>query len=421
MNPNHANGGATEPRWSVREFWAVLGVALEALRRNKMRSGLTALGIIIGVASVIAMIGIGQGSRSAIEAQISSLGTNLLMVYPGIATQSGARIFTGQPTLTEEDAAAAASECPSVASVSPYSRTAAQVVRGDLNWGTSIQGVGVQFPSIRAWNAERGAFFGDSEVRSAAKVCLLGSTVADALFENENPVGQTVRIKNIPFRIIGVLERKGASLMGQDQDDTVLVPYSTVMRLLKGATKIDLFLASAVSSQAVGEAQKEIDALLRQRHHIQGEQDPDFLIRTQEEISEAAGETSRTLSLLLATVASISLLVGGIGIMNIMLVTVRERTREIGLRLAIGAKRRDILIQFLIEALTLSVAGGLIGISLGIGASGLLARRAGWSIVLSPRGIAIAFGFSAAVGVCFGFFPARRASRLNPIQALRYE
>jgi putative ABC transport system permease protein len=405
----------------VREFWILFGVAIEAIRRNRMRSALTALGIIIGVASVIAMISVGQGSRAAVQAQISSLGNNLLMIYPGTATQSGARIFTGQPTLTEEDADAVSAECSSIAYVSPYSRTAAQVVRGDLNWGTGIQGVGIQFPSVRSWNVQKGSFFGDSEVRSAAKVCLLGSTVADALFESEEPVGQTVRIKNVPFRVIGVLEKKGGSLMGQDQDDTVLTPYTTVMRFLKGATKIDLFLASAVSSSAIGEAQKEIVALLRQRHRIAPGQDADFLIRSQQEISEAAGQTSRTLSLLLATVASISLLVGGIGIMNIMLVTVRERTREIGLRLAIGAKKRDILTQFLVEALTLSVAGGVIGVAVGIAVSRLLARRAGWPIVLSPLAIAIAFGFSAAVGIFFGFYPARKASRLDPIQALRYE
>jgi putative ABC transport system permease protein len=405
----------------MREWWAVLGVALESLRRNKMRSALTALGIIIGVASVIAMIGIGQGSRASIQEQISSLGTNFLMVYPGTATQSGARIFTGQPTLTEEDVVAVSSECPSVAAVSPYSRTAAQVVAGDLNWGTSIQGVGAQFPLIRSWNVQRGTFFGDSEIHSAAKVCLLGSTAADALFQNENPVGQMVRIKNIPFRVIGVLESKGGNLMGQDQDDTVLAPYVTVMRFLKRAAKIDLFLASAVSPESVEEAEKEIDALLRQRHRIPPGQDADFLIRSQQQIAEAASETSQTLSLLLATVASISLLVGGIGIMNIMLVTVRERTREIGLRLAIGARRRDILVQFLIEALTLSLAGGLLGIGIGILTSRVIAQRVGWPIVLSPEGIAVSFSFAAAVGIGFGFFPARHASRLNPIQALRYE
>jgi putative ABC transport system permease protein len=405
----------------VRELWVLFGVAVEAIRRNKTRSALTALGIIVGVACVIAMIGVGEGSQAAIQAQISSLGTNFLMVYPGVATQSGARVFTGQSMLTEDDIAAVRSECASVAHVSPYCRTAAQVVSANVNWGTGIQGVGVEWPDVRSWNVEKGIFFNDSEVRSADKVCLLGSTVANALFENQNPVGEALRIKNIPFRVIGVLEKKGGSLTGQDQDDTVVVPYTTLMRLLKGTTRIDLFLASAISPEAVAQAQKEIEALLRQRHRIAPGQDSDFMIRSQQEISEAANETSRTLSLLLTTIASISLLVGGIGIMNIMLVTVRERTHEIGLRLAVGAKKRDILTQFLIEAITLSVAGGVVGVAAGIAASRLLARRAGWPIVLSPEAIAIAFGFSAAVGIFFGFYPARKASRLDPIQALRYE
>jgi putative ABC transport system permease protein len=405
----------------VREVWVLFGVAIESIRRNKMRSALTALGIIIGVACVIAMIAVGQGSRASIQAQISSLGTNFLLVIPGVATQSGARIFTGQSTLTEDDVAAVASECLSVAYVSPYSRTAAQVVQGDLNWGTGIQGVGVQWPSIRSWAVERGAFFDDSDVRTGARVCLLGSTVVNALFGNEDPVGQTVRIKNVPFRVVGVLETRGGSLMGQDQDDVVVAPYTTVMRLLKGATKIDIFLASAISPGAVDQAQKEIEALLRQRHRIAPGEDSDFIIRSQQEISRTANETSRSLSVLLATVASISLVVGGIGIMNIMLVTVRERTREIGIRLAVGAKKRDILTQFLIEALTLSVTGGLFGVLVGIVASRVLAREAGWPVVLSSAAIAIAFGFSATIGISFGFYPARKASRLKPIEALRFE
>lgn len=405
----------------MREVWVLFGVAIESIRRNKMRSALTALGIIIGVACVIAMIAVGQGSRASIQAQISSLGTNFLLVIPGVATQSGARIFTGQSTLTEDDVAAVASECLSVAYVSPYSRTAAQVVQGDLNWGTGIQGVGVQWPSIRSWAVERGAFFDDSDVRTGARVCLLGSTVVNALFGNEDPVGQTVRIKNVPFRVVGVLETRGGSLMGHDQDDVVVAPYTTVMRLLKGATKIDIFLASAISPGAVDQAQKEIEALLRQRHRIAPGEDSDFIIRSQQEISRTANETSRSLSVLLATVASISLVVGGIGIMNIMLVTVRERTREIGIRLAVGAKKRDILTQFLIEALTLSVTGGLFGVLVGIVASRVLAREAGWPVVLSPAAIAIAFGFSATVGISFGFYPARKASRLKPIEALRFE
>ena len=403
------------------KFLTILKVGLKAIARNKMRSVLTALGIIIGVACVIAMISVGQGSQAAIQAQISSLGANFLMIFPGIATQSGARIFTGQSSITEDDVAAVKAECPSVAYVSPSSRSAGQVVAGNLNWGTSIQGVGVDWPFVRSWNVEKGAFFGDSEARSAAKVCVLGSTVATALFGDQNPVDQSVRIKNIPFRVIGVLETKGGSTMGQDQDDTVIAPYTTVMKLLKRTTKIDMFMASAVSRQAVDQAQAEIEALLRQRHRIGPGQDTDFMIRSQQEIAQTADQTSRTLSVLLASAASISLLVGGIGIMNIMLVSVTERTREIGIRMAIGAKGRDILLQFLIEAVTLSVAGGAIGIGLGVGVSQFLAWKVRWPIVLSPAAVVLAFGFSAAIGIFFGFYPARKAAQLDPIEALRYE
>jgi putative ABC transport system permease protein len=405
----------------MSKFVTILKVGLKAIARNKMRSVLTALGIIIGVACVIAMIGVGQGSQAAIQAQISSLGTNFLMIFPGVATQSGARIFTGQSTITDDDVAAVKAECPSVAYVSPSSRSAGQVVAGNLNWGTSVQGVGVDWPFVRSWNVEKGAFFGDSEVRSAAKVCILGSTVANALFGDQNPIDQSVRIKNIPFRVIGVLETKGGSTMGQDQDDTVIAPYTTVMKLLKRSTKIDMFMASATSRQTVDQAQVEIEALLRQRHRIQPGQDSDFMIRSQQEIAQTADQTSRTLSLLLAAAASISLLVGGIGIMNIMLVSVTERTREIGIRMAIGAKGRDILTQFLIEAITLSVAGGAIGIGLGVGVSQVLAWKARWPIVLSPGAVVLAFGFSAAIGIFFGFYPARKAAQLDPIEALRYE
>jgi putative ABC transport system permease protein len=404
----------------LHRFGILFRVAMTAIGRNKTRSALTALGVIIGVACVLTMIGIGQGSRAAVAAQISSLGTNFLLVIPGAATQSGARIFTGQPTLTEDDAAAVAAECPSVAYVSPFSMTGAQVVFGDQNWGTRIQGVGADWPCVRSWNAARGDYFGEAEVRSAARVCLLGSTVANALFDRD-PVGETVRIKNVPFRVVGVLERKGASLTGQDQDDTVVAPYTTVMRVLKGATKIDLFVASAVSSDAVEAAQNEIEALLRQRHRIRPGMDPDFFIRSQQEISETAEQASETLSLLLAVVGSISLVVGGIGIMNIMLVSVHERTREIGLRRALGARRRDILTQFLVEAVTLSIGGGILGILVGIAASRIVTWKARWPVGVSPLAIAVGCGFAIGVGVLFGFFPALRASRLKPIEALRAE
>jgi putative ABC transport system permease protein len=403
------------------KFLTILKVGLKAIARNKMRSALTALGIIIGVACVIAMVGVGRGSQAAIQSQINALGTNFLMVFPGVATQSGARIFTGESTLTEDDVAAVRAEAPSVAYVSPMSRSSGQIVYGSANWGTQVQGVGVEWPFIRSWNTSQGTFFGDNEVRSATKVAVLGSTVATALFGDQNPIGATIRIKNFPFRVIGVLETKGGSTQGQDQDDTVVAPYTTVMRLLKGRNRIDMFMASAVSADAVAQAQTEIDALLRQRHRLQPGQDSDFMIRSQQEIAETANETSRTLSILLASAASISLLVGGIGIMNIMLVSVTERTREIGIRMAIGAKGKDILTQFLVEALTLSIAGGLIGIVLGVGASRILAWKAQWNIALPPESILLAFGFSVAIGVFFGFYPARKASRLDPIEALRYE
>jgi putative ABC transport system permease protein len=405
----------------VLKFLTILRVGLKAIARNKMRSALTALGIIIGVACVIAMVGVGKGSQAAIQSQINALGTNFLMVFPGVATQSGARIFTGESTLTEEDVAAVRAEAPSVAYVSPMSRSGAQVVYGNSNWGTQVQGVGVEWPFIRSWNVAQGNFFGESEVRSATKVVVLGSTVATALFGDQSPIGATVRIKNFPFRVIGVLETKGGSTQGQDQDDTVVAPYTTVMRLLKGRNRIDMFMASAVSQDAVEQAQTEIDALLRQRHRLPAGGDADFMVRSQQEIAQTANETSRTLSILLASAASISLLVGGIGIMNIMLVSVTERTREIGIRMAIGAKGKDILTQFLVEALTLSIAGGLIGILLGVGASRILAWKANWNIALPPESILLAFGFSAAIGVFFGFYPARKASRLDPIEALRYE
>ncbi len=403
------------------KFLTILKVGMKAIARNKLRSALTALGIIIGVACVIAMIAVGGGAQAAVQAQINSLGSNFLMIFPGIATQSGARIFTGQSTITEDDVAAVKAECPAVAYVSPAVRSAGQIVAGNGNWGTSVQGVGVDWPFIRSWNVEKGAFFGDSEVRSAAKVAILGATVANSLFPDGNAVDQMIRIKNIPFKVIGVLESKGGSTMGQDQDDTVIAPYTAVMKLLKRTTKIDMFMASATSRDTVDEAQTQIEALLRQRHRLQPGQDSDFMIRSQQEIAQTADQTSRQMSALLAAIASISLLVGGIGIMNIMLVSVTERTREIGIRMAIGAKGRDILTQFLIEALSLSIAGGAIGIALGIGTSRFLAWKQQWPIVLSPTAVLLAFGFSAAIGVFFGFYPAQKASRLDPIEALRYE
>jgi putative ABC transport system permease protein len=396
-------------------------VGFLAIARNKLRSALTMLGIIIGVACVITIVALGAGASKSIQSTINSLGTNFIMVMPGAAMQSGARMFTGESKLTPEDAQAIKAEAPAVAYVSPNVRASGQVVAGEMNWSTSVSGVDVDWPFIRAWNVDQGAFFTEGDVRTSAKVCVLGATVAENLFPSGDAVGQGIRIKHVPFRVVGVLERKGGSMMGQDQDDQIIAPYTTTMKQLQGRSRIDMVLISAVSGDQVGEAQTEITALLRQRHRIQPAQDNDFQIRSQEEIASTAAQTSQTLSYLLIGVAAVSLLVGGIGIMNIMLVSVTERTREIGIRLAIGAKGRHVLLQFLLEAISLSAAGGLIGIALGVIASNLVSKMAGWATTVSTGSILLAFGFAAAIGVFFGFYPARKASRLDPIDALRYE
>jgi len=408
-------------RVSLLRLWNITKVGLMAISRNKMRSALTMLGIIIGVACVIAMVAVGSGASSSIQSTISSLGTNFIMIFPGAATQSGARIFTGESKLTPEDVEAIKTEAPAVAYASAGVRAAGQVVAGELNWGTSIYGVDVDWPFIRAWNTSQGAFFTEGDVKTSAKVCVLGSTVADNLFPAGDGVGQAIRIKHVPFRVVGVLEKKGGNMMGQDQDDQIIAPYTTVMKQLQGTAKLNLIYVSAAGSDQVPEAEKEIEALLRQRHRLQPGQDSDFTMRSQEEIASTAAQTTQTLSILLGSVAAISLLVGGIGIMNIMLVSVTERTREIGIRLAIGAKGRHVLIQFLLEAVALSVAGGAIGIGIGVTASHLISKFAGWPTNVSTGSIALAFGFAAAIGVFFGFYPARQASRLDPIDALRYE
>ncbi len=399
----------------------IVKVGLQSIARNKMRSALTMLGIVIGVACVIAMVAVASGASRSIQAQIDALGTNFLMIFPGTTTSSGARMFSGSSNLTVEDAAAIRADCPSVAYVSATARSSAQVVAGELNWATQIQGVDVDFPFIRSWNVSAGDFFTDADVRAATKVAVLGRTVSDALFPAGDAVGSTIRIKNVPFRVVGVLEKKGGSTMGQDQDDAIVAPYTTVMKRLEGRSRVGMILAAAKSPDRVGEAQSEIDTLLRQRHRIGPGQDADFMIRSQEEMASTAAASSKTLSVLLGSVAAISLLVGGIGIMNIMLVSVTERTREIGIRMAIGAKGRHVLAQFLLEAVVLSVVGGLAGIVLGVGASEIIARYAGWPVALGPGPIFMAFGFAALIGIFFGFYPARRAAALDPIDALRFE
>ncbi|MGH9441099.1 MAG: ABC transporter permease [Thermoanaerobaculia bacterium] len=398
----------------------ILKVGMQAIFRNKLRSALTMLGIIIGVGCVIAMIAIGAGASESIQSQIESLGSNFIMIFPGASTQGGAHLFSDQSMLTEDDANAIKADCPSVAYVTPVARTTAQIVSGETNWGTSIQGVGVEWPLVRTWNTVQGAFFSDSDVRAATKVCVLGGTVNDNLFPASNGVGQMVRIKNVPFKVVGVLEKKGGSMMG-DQDDVVIMPYTTALKRLIGRTKLNSIYVSATSVGTVDQAQEEITALLRQRHHLGPNQDSDFTMRSQQEFAQMSEQSSKTLSLLLASAAAISLLVGGIGIMNIMLVSVTERTREIGIRMAIGAKGAHVLVQFLIEAVTLAVFGGVIGIAAGIGASAIVSSKGGLPVHVSPASILLAFGFSAAIGIFFGFYPARKASRLDPIDALRYE
>ena len=399
----------------------IVKVGLRSIVRNKLRSALTILGIVIGVGCVIVTGGIGSGASASIQANINSLGANYIMIFPGAVTQGGARIFSAQSSLTEDDAKAIKSECPSVAYVAGGVRGGGQVVAGENNWATEIFGSDVDWPFIRSWGLAKGTFFTESEVRGAAKVAVLGNSVKENLFPDSDPIGAVIRVKNVPFKVVGVLEKKGGSTMGNDQDDQIVIPYTTAMKRIVGTTRLGIVQVSATSSDAIQESMAEIKALLRQRHRIGPGQDDDFMLRSQDEIAASANETTKTLSMLLASIAVVSLVVGGIGIMNIMLVSVTERTREIGIRMAIGAKSRHVLAQFLLEAVTLSVVGGGIGVALGIGVSRLIAKYAGWPVSVDPSSIAIAFGFSALIGIFFGFYPARKASALDPIEALRYE
>jgi putative ABC transport system permease protein len=406
----------------MRRILATLRIALMALLRNKMRTFLTMLGIIIGVGAVIAMISIGTGARSQLEQQIASLGQNVIMVFSGSFRRGGvASGMGGAGTLDLADVRAIASEVPGVAAVSPEVRAAGQLIAGNRNWNAQIIGVGPDYLQIRNWPLSSGTMFADPEVRSAAKIALLGSTVARELFGDGDPVGEVIRIRNIPFVVMGLLASKGTSMMGQDQDDIVLVPYTSAMTRLTGSTTLRGMLIQTQSPQIMPTVQQEITDLLRQRHRIPEGGDDDFTIRTQAEITEFATSTSRIMTVLLGAIASVSLVVGGIGIMNIMLVSVTERTREIGIRMSVGAKGRDILFQFLIEAIVLSALGGLIGIALGIGTSTFLARQMNWPTLTPIDAVLIAFLFSAAIGIFFGFYPARKAARLDPIESLRYE
>ena len=381
------------------------------------------LGIIIGVAAVIAMLAAGRGARDSVQNSIASLGTNVISVYPGSRNQFGVRLEAGAGNrLTAEDAEAIRREAEAVRYISPISRTGVQVKFGGKNWRTNISGVLTEYLLIREWELDSGIPLSTSDENAGAKVCLLGKTVVDNLFDpGENPVGQIIRIKSLPFRVLGVLEAKGNGSFGQDQDDIVLAPLSTVQRKILGSTFVQSFLISAMSENLITEASQQVDEILRRRMHLSPEDIPDFNVRTQSELSQAADGASQAMTALLSSIAAISLLVGGIGIMNIMLVSVTERTREIGIRLAVGARAKDILWQFLVEALVISFLGGLIGVIVGIGVSASLAKVQGWAMEISPLSILIAFAFSAATGIFFGWYPARKAANLNPIEALRYE
>jgi putative ABC transport system permease protein len=397
-------------------------VAGRALRKNKLRSVLTALGIIIGVGAVIAMVSIGNGAKAQVQAQIASLGQNILQVFSGSITASGIRTgFGGAGTLKIEDADAIRREVPGVTAVSEEVASTAQVAAGNQNWFTRVLGESAEYFDIRQWPIAEGASFTSQDVRSANKVCVIGHTAAYNIYGDEDPVGQVLRIKGVPFVITGVLTQKGFSLQGTDQDDVVVMPYTSAMKRVAGGTTLRNINVQIASEDQIASAQQQIVSLLRQRHNIRTGRDDDFTVRNMQEVADTANATADVMTGLLFAVACVSLVVGGIGIMNIMLVSVTERTREIGVRLAVGAHGRDILTQFLIEAVVLSAMGGVIGIAAGVIASKVISMIKSWPTVISPLWMLIAFLVSAAVGIFFGFYPAREASRLDPIDALRYE
>jgi putative ABC transport system permease protein len=402
----------------------IIRVAFRALMRNKMRAALTMLGIIIGVSAVIAMVSIGQGAQASVQAQIESIGTNLLFVSAGAQNVGGVRSGTGDSgtnTLTVEDLDAIKREVPSVSMVTPSINARSQLVSGNANWNTSVTGVSEQYPDVRKWPIQSGEFFTDADVRTAARVIVIGQTVGDNLFPGTDPVGQTLRVMNLPFRVVGVMKKKGQDQQGRDQDDVSFAPYTTVQKKILGSPRVQIAYVSAISQDATYTAQSQIAELLRQRHKLSANEPDDFTVRNMTDIADAANATSNTMTILLACIAGVSLLVGGIGIMNIMLVSVTERTREIGIRMAIGARSSAVRSQFLIESIVLSLTGGMFGIVLGIIVSLAIPKMLGWPTLVSTMAIVGSAIFSVAVGVFFGYYPARKAAALDPIEALRYE
>lgn len=401
----------------------LLKIAYRSLNKNKLRVLLTMLGIIIGVASVIAMLAIGQGSKENIQASVASLGTNSVMIYPGSSTQGGVRMGAGSySTLTVKDADAIAAKCEYVTNVSPVVQRSSQVIAGNRNWHTMVVGGRDKYFAIRNLTVTRGNIFTANDERTAAKVCIIGLTVSDNLFgAGADPIGKFIRINSIPFMIIGLLDKKGQNTFGQDQDDIIIAPFSTVQKRMLTSMYVNSILASASSENDVENAKAQISTIIRIQHKLTPADEDDFTVRSQADIANIFGSISKIMTLLLASIAGISLIVGGIGIMNIMLVSVTERTREIGIRMAVGAKGRDVLVQFMIESIFISFLGGLIGIALGILASILVGKLGGWPIVITANSILLSFAFSTIVGIFFGWYPARKAASLNPIDALRYE